>query len=264
MRFPRALTMGLVLAFSCLPTGVVSQQVTGLVLDPERNPIPTAEIRFQAADGSVVLGMVAGSEGRFRTNVIEAGHYWIMVSRIGYEATQIGPLALSEGDSIEVELFMDVDAIPLEGITVTVSARPWWEHLESPGLWEFWERKEHFERLGSGNFYTYEDLKPFGGSPAALAITDLAPFFFPENKNGWGNSFFIKGRSGCDPLLFLDGHLLRGLFGEPPVLDDFIPLSLIAAVEVYRGASDVPGEFRGYGSNCGAIAVWSLRGPPRR
>lgn len=272
MRTPLAVWFVCVYASVCIPPGVSSQQVTGQVLDPERVPISTAEIRFITEAGTVVLGMVSDRIGRFRANSIEAGHYWLMVRRIGYESTQIGPLALAEGDTVEVELVMAVDAIPLERITVTASARPWWEHLEPPALWEFWERKERSEKLGVGRFFTYEDLKPLGGSPAALAITDLAPFFFPESRSGVGTSFFIKGRTGCDPLVFLDGHMLRPIkvmksgveIIEPPVLDDYIPLSQIAAVEVYRGASDTPGEFSGFGSNCGAVAVWSLRGPPRR
>ena len=72
----------------------------------------------------------------------------------------------------------------------------------------------------------------------------------------------------CDPLLFLVGHLLKGekVFVEsgwleyPPILDDWIGSSLIAAVEIYRGGSDVPGEYRLPGSNCGVAAVWSQRG----
>jgi hypothetical protein len=268
--FPRFLAFAL--AFISLPADVTSQQVTGQVLDPERTPISSAEIRFRTENGRVVLRTVSGSDGRFRAITIEAGRYWLLVDRLGYEAALVGPLALSEGDSIEVELFMAVDAIPLEPLTVTASRRPWWEHLEPPALWEFWERKQHFERLGSGNFYTYDDLKPLSGMPAALAIADLAPFFFPENKRGWGNSFFITGRSGCYPPIFLDGHQLTGsskasgnsFAREPPLIDDWIHLSQIAGVEIYRGASDVPAEFRVLGSNCGAVAVWSLRGPPRR
>ena len=69
----------------------------------------------------------------------------------------------------------------------------------------------------------------------------------------------------CFPSVFLDGHPLRGppLGAEisgPPILDNWIHLPQIAAVEVYRGASDTPAEFRNPGSNCGAVAVWSVRG----
>ena len=276
MRTPLAVFLLLAVAFYCLPTAAAAQRVTGRVLDPDRAPISTAEITFQTEGGVVVLGMVSDREGRFQTLGISAGRYWVMVKRIGYESTQMGPLALSESDSIEVELFMAVDAIPLEAITVTASARPWWEHLEPPALWEFWDRKEHFERLGSGRFYTHGDLKPLGGQAVALAIGDLAPFMFAEAHPRRLSSFRIKGTvtisadgSACYPPVYLDGHLLEGMplgggRSEPAVIDDWISLSQIAAVEVYRGASDVPGEFRSFGANCGAVAIWSLRGPPRR
>ncbi len=49
---------------------------------------------------------------------------------------------------------------------------------------------------------------------------------------------------------YLDGIDLRGM----PV-----PISLreVAAVEVYKGAASLPGEFAGSDARCGAIVVWT-------
>jgi hypothetical protein len=133
-------------------------------------------------------------------------------------------------------------------------------------MWEFWERKDYMERLGIGRFFTQEDLAPLGGLKAAQMVSDLAPFFVTESHPERVTSFYIRGRLGCYPPVFLDGHLITGSGGgayggsNPPVLDDWIHQSEIGAVEVYRGGSDVPGEFRVPGSNCGAVAVWSRRG----
>jgi hypothetical protein len=134
------------------------------------------------------------------------------------------------------------------------------------------------ETLGIGRFQTYQDLKPLQGSPVALAIIQLNPFLISRPHERRPNTFHIAGRLGCSPLVFLDGHRLRGegglveemrgtrtLGNNPPgpIIDDYISLSQIAAVEVYRGASDVPGEFREPGSNCGAVVIWSRRGTVR-
>jgi hypothetical protein len=175
---------------------------------------------------------------------------------------------LREGDSISIELRLEVEAIPLEPIIVTASSRPAWEHLQPPALWEFWERKEHMEKLGVGSFFTYEDIKPVVGQKTAQIVADFAPFFFTQAHPDRRSDYFIRGRGKCYPPIYLDGHLLRGTpvfiggqrLEEPPILDDWIQSSGIAAIEIYRGSSSVPGEFRATGSNCGVVAVWSHRG----
>jgi hypothetical protein len=259
VRFHLGSCVFLLLAVTGMASGASGQEVKGKVLGPDRAPIASAEVTFLTEDGTAFLSMLSDRSGSFQTMALEEGRYWIKVDRLGYQPAQHGPLALVKGDTIEVELFMDIDAIPVEGITVTASPRPRWEHLEPPAMWEFWERKDYMEKLGIGRFLTAKDLAPLSGSPAALAVADFAPFLVPEPVGYSSYRFKIRGRRGCFPPIFLDGHPLRG----SPVIDDWITLSQIAAVEIYRGASDVPGEFRVPGSNCGAISIWTRRGPVR-
>ena len=40
---------------------------------------------------------------------------------------------------------------------------------------------------------------------------------------------------------------------------DWVPISLVAGVEIYPTAADVPSEFRVGGSECGVVLVWTLR-----
>lgn len=42
-------------------------------------------------------------------------------------------------------------------------------------------------------------------------------------------------------------------------LNEFSALDL-QAIEVYRSAAEVPGEFGGIGSRCGALVMWTKRG----
>ena len=116
-----------------------------------------------------------------------------------------------------------------------------------------------------------------------MAVTQLMPFLYPVSDRDRPNFYHIQARMGCPPLIFLDGHPLgpRPTSGlgrrweskirspddlEPivgPLIDDHVSLWEIAALEVYRGASDVPGEFSLDGSHCGVVAVWSKRGITR-
>lgn len=249
------------------PNTGLGQIVSGRVVDSDGAPISGAVIDFRLESRELVARTASDDTGNFRLGGVEPGEYFVFVERLGYETTQ-SILSLREGDSITVELRMEVEAIPLDPIVVTASSRPAWEHIQPPAMWEFYERKDYMERLGIGDFYTWKDIKPVTGQKAAQVVADFAPYFYTESHPDRMNSFLIRGRFGCDPLLFLDGHLLRGDFERvggtmremPPVLDDWIDSSLIEAVEIYRGGSDVPGEYRLPGSNCGVAAVWSQRG----
>ena len=283
MRVLVAASLGFLGLSSLLPSRAHSQVIQGRVIDPDGATISGALISLRTEAGAVAARVASGEEGRFHVDRVGAGTYSVVVERLGYQTT-LSFLFLQEGDSIEVDLHMEVEAIPLEPITVTASPRPVWEHLQPPALWEFWERKDWNEKLGLGHFYTHEDLKPLSGTPVALAITTLAPFLYPVANSERKNAFHIQGRIGCPPLIFLDGRPLPeegggrpqtgSRFDQPMVrlerenrvgalIDDWISLGQVAAVEVYRGASDVPGEFRLPGAMCGAVVVWSLRGPVR-
>jgi hypothetical protein len=262
----RAVSVLLLSLFS--PPGAAScQTVVGRVIESDGGPISGAVIDFRLESRELVARTASDDAGIFRLGPVEPGEYFVFVERLGYETTQ-SILSLRDGDSINVELRMEVEAIPLEPIVVTASSRPAWEHIQPPAMWEFWERKDYMEKLGIGNFYTWEDIKPVAGLKAAQVVADFAPNFYTDSHPDRITSFFIRGRFECDPLLFLDGHLLRGdpqmrggrMEELPPILDDYIDSSLIAAVEIYRGGSDVPGEYRLPGSNCGVAAVWSQRG----
>jgi Gram-negative bacterial TonB protein C-terminal/TonB-dependent Receptor Plug Domain len=77
------------------------------------------------------------------------------------------------------------------------------------------------------------------------------------------NQVRFRGKTGCAPLTWLDGHPLPA--GEFD-LDGLSPNS-IEAMEVYAG-STVPPRFAvspGIGQRtCGAIVIWSREAPPRR
>ena len=45
------------------------------------------------------------------------------------------------------------------------------------------------------------------------------------------------------------------------VLDEIVPRNRVRAVEVYRGAGFLPGEFMRPGDLCGAIAIWTEAAP---
>ena len=59
---------------------------------------------------------------------------------------------------------------------------------------------------------------------------------------------------GCEPAVFIDGVRIRG---GAATIDELVSPLDIAGIEIYRGPADVPVEFGGPGTNCGAIVIWT-------
>lgn len=55
----------------------------------------------------------------------------------------------------------------------------------------------------------------------------------------------------CRPTIVLDGMFMRGI-----ALDDLVHANDIEALEVYKGPSTVPPQWRS-AAVCGVIAVWT-------
>jgi hypothetical protein len=64
-----------------------------------------------------------------------------------------------------------------------------------------------------------------------------------------------RGNLDCEPLFYLDGQPRPSLH-----IDDLNPHDVIA-IEVYRGASEVPAELA-YRGGCGLIIIWTRGGEP--
>jgi hypothetical protein len=269
-----------------LPGPASGQSVGGRVVDFEGQTIEGAVVSFIGESGGTLARIVTNAGGRFGLVELSPGNFRVTADRLGFRTTQ-ATLALRRGDTVQIELTMATEPIPMEPLVVTASRRPPWEHTEPPGLWEFWERKERYEELGIGSHITETELKPFAGQKVTYTVADLHPFLQALPHAYRPSTILLRGRSGCKPLVYVDGNLVSPRFpleGYDPgptrvrgfrsqtlmpdsigrgeeSLDEFISLSEIAAIEVYRGASDIPGEFHSgiHSSSCGAVVVWSKR-----
>jgi hypothetical protein len=72
----------------------------------------------------------------------------------------------------------------------------------------------------------------------------------------------------CPPVVYLDGNPISSSFeGMPEAMGEnpfnriaAIPRHLIEGIEVHRNAATAPAMYRGFGSGCGVILVWTKRG----
>lgn len=269
----------------CLLTAFEAQGQTlsGRVLDAgTESPIPDVALRLYSVEGEPVeFKRTSDGDGGFVFVEVAPGRYRLEGERLGYRTTASGVLVVHAGDTIALEFRMAVAAIVLEPLTVTASARPWYEHLTPPALWEYYERRDYLSRLGRGHFMGPQEIRNLAGMPVALAIGTVPGMRAVASESSMGR-FHLLGRQGCDALLFVNGHQVRlraplsradtadvDFVPGPERLDwfvdDFVSLNEIEAIEVYRGAAELPGEFHGFSgnANCGAVIIWTKRAVAR-
>jgi hypothetical protein len=106
---------------------------------------------------------------------------------------------------------------------------------------------------GFGRFLTPADIE----SSPAMRTSDL--FIGMAGVSVIGDRVQIRsfGRP-CSPRIWVDG-LPQTVNGDFP-LDFVMPLEAVAAVEVYRRATEVPLQYGGTGAGCGVMLFWTKTG----
>jgi len=271
------LTMGLTSA----PPGGDSGTLTGIVVSSESGePVEGATILLP------ILGQTAVSNalGRFTFPSLAPGMVDLQVNRLGY-AEAAGRVEIEVGKSIQTRVTLSTEPIALEPITVTATRR----RVDLPGLEEF-ERRYN---SGWGRFILEEDIQ----QRAPLRLTEML-FEAGVGVRSNGEAIYMT-RTGCGPLVYLDGIKLTTMsrgggdlderqrraldrlresgnspfrsmvaHGDPDLSPEheaawavnLVHPADVAAVEVYRGPAETPGQYIDSNSRCGVILIWTRRG----
>jgi hypothetical protein len=236
-----------------------AQVLRGRVMeDGSEKPIATVSITLLKEDGTRIANVLSDTFGRFQMRVPERGSYKIAGERIGYRGATSPKFQVGLSDTLELEFRLLPNAVLLAPLTVTASSRPWHEMMKPPGVWAFYERKNHMQKLGLGKFVTREQIDDWIGSVSTLLAT--VPGVQLVQQQGGASVVFRRALPGlgsgeCAPLLFLNGSPVRGA-----TIDELVTTMDLEGIEVYRGPSQLPGEFAGSDSACGVIALWTRRG----
>lgn len=262
MTIPEHITAFAVLCL-CVPTGGFAQTVlTGTVReDSSGRPIGRVEI------------LVTGSTHRAFTN--EAGRYWleglpsgrriVLFRSLGYRPVKEWVL-LGNTDTVWANVAMVPQPVQLDPLVVTaVTDQP-----RGIGREAFEERR----RLGFGKFIDSTELR----RSEHLRVADLlvrlqgVGVWTPQPPYASMRVAVSARRSGlwpCPMQIVLDGVILYRST-TPTVGPDlervvdmrnFFDIAGLEAIEIYRGASEVPVEYGGAGAGCGAILFWTRRSP---
>ncbi len=235
---PQASVVALPFAILLLATPAASQIVAGRVVDASDNAaLDGVTITLVDTLAATHREVVSNAAGEFFIVVTAPGTYLLRASRLGYATTQTPPIEIGDGEVVEVEVRLDVEAVESEPLTVVVRRR---ETQRERDLREYYERVEQYgeSQLGS-TIYTREILEEWD----ALSLEEAFRFYIRWRPYG----------RGCDPKVFLDGQPRRGRFLEG---FGFMSVSKVEGIELYAGGG--PGRSRfSDPDGCGVVLVWT-------
>jgi hypothetical protein len=243
-----ASTSCLALALALGP-GAAAQTIRGTLRDRDTDrPIQFGRVMLLTESGDSVAATLTNADGRFSVSAREPGGFYLKASALAYRETTAGIFDLDRGGEMTLEF--RIYSVPINLGEILVNApggvRP--GALIENG---FYQRMQS----GLGRFFTPAELQ----KTMALKATDVF-FNIPRVSvvpDGLGYRVKMLAPLGdCDPTLWVDGVPLIGGATD----QNLPPMSVIEAIEVYRGGAELPLQWGGTTSQgCGAIVVWTKR-----
>lgn len=228
--------------------------VTGRIVDLVTGaPVGTATLRLIGTEQR----QVSDRDGRFAFLDVPPGRYALEVQHLGY-GMQSDSLIVGGGQEMEIEMRLPTRAIAMEGVIATVTAGETLGPIAGRG---FEERR----RMGFGHFLGPEELAA-GLQRTLPEVLRTIPGVWVQggSRNHYtvwmarqtpslGDLQTAQDAPTCTVRVYVDRVLWHGGINE-------IDLADIRGIEVYRGASEIPGEFGGSNARCGVIVLWTRRG----
>jgi hypothetical protein len=246
-----------------------AQTVRGWVLD-ERTGQPvrgTAVSVLPMVRDTVLMTRIA-EDGAFQIWLGRPGEYRLRLDALGYTPIMAVVTAAEEA-VVTLELRLRPDAVALDPVRVVAERR------EPSYMRDFRIR----QAAGFGQFMSREELEDRGGSRLQDVLATVPGVRVVDHEVGTGRSVQLIETRGaraavqnCFASLYVNGMRQfemrtdeTGWALDPAVLERAeemftLPTSLIEAVEVYRGAAEIPAAFSGTTSQCGVVAVWLRAG----
>ncbi|MGH7529331.1 MAG: carboxypeptidase regulatory-like domain-containing protein [Gemmatimonadales bacterium] len=287
MQFRAPLVLALLMQLDGAADAARAQRLQGRLLDLDTDqPLPAGLVTLVAFDGRHLLTAVTDGGGHWAFDVPGPGVYYVSAKRLGYRPWVDGPIDIRAGDTLTAVYHLGRIAVTLD--PVEVSAQQMERFLSQAG---FYER----QRADFGHYITPAEIE----RRQATRITDLLSALPGVNlvdvAGGVGGpAIQLRGsnlaQGGlCRPRIFVDGILYARGDSRPRrdddegeatelrieeeiqrldqgiSIDDIGHPSTIAAIEVYRSATQVPVQFGGSSVEtlCGVIVVWTRAGSMR-
>ena len=274
----RRVTFACVLFVATLSTAAqgqvgATQQLSADVSDHAGNRIPYAYVAI--AGGS---STVSDASGRF-TTIVPGGaeKISIYVRRIGFKPADT-VLSVGARDRTHTIVLVPIGAV-LETVRIDATS----------GYDEYLDRSGYYRRLANkvdGTFISLDQIERRNATEVSAVLRDVPGVRVRILGGRAGKRNYVLGRGGlCALGLVVDGKrveieapsreslqpritsmqggprgpatMSRGGLPGTGTLDELVPVSMIAAIEVYPSATSVPNALQHHVDGCGLIVVWT-------
>ena len=219
------------------PKPLGTAQLTGTVVGADGKPLEGAQVYLVGT----AIGARADQRGSFRLTGLPAGTQTVEVRLLSYAPKRF-TVDLSPAREVKLAAVLDSRATVLGAVTVEAKASS-----NIPGF-------EDRAKRGFGTFLDQDEIE----KRQSVLLTDLFRTI-PGLTVGFDGQNYIVMSSrggGCPVQWYVDGSPYDNSSND---LDQFLRPDDIAAVEVYKSASEVPVQFQGQNASCGTIVVWTKR-----
>lgn len=224
--------------------------IIGRVLDNRTGqPLQGAEVRLRESDRQVLTN----ERGVFVMRDVASGPDVLEVEMLGY-AERMQPVQVIGGRAQEITVRVATRPVELAPLVVTVKPRQWFSDMA--GLQERMA-------IGNGFFIMRDDLDQSPSRQLGEVLRTVPGARVRRSGGALSGQYTIQLRGAanmlnqaCPPVLWVDG--IKWSQGNSAFAD--LVAWEMEAVEVYRGAAEVPGEFSGGDARCGVVVVWTRRG----
>ncbi len=225
--------------------GRVRDARTGRALDK-------AVVVALAADSSEAGRDTTRTDGSFRLPLPAGGVYRLRAGSEDHVPSTSDTLTVAPGDTLRLLLRLSASGVETEKMVAVVERNGRSEILEDAG---FYDR----QKMGPGLFYTRADFAERKAESVSAFLRTVPGMRAVER--GPGRTAVVSGRGGvvCLPRIFVDGTSVA-----TADIDVVATPRDLEGMEVYRGSSEVPVQYGGMRTPCGAIVMWlrlELDGP---
>ena len=216
----------------------------GRVIDETGAPLSYANVQVNYG-----RRFVADDSGRFQLPYPGDRSSTLLVRRIGFD-----PLEIKLASRPDTALRVVLAAIPERLKEVTVTAASPYRSLD---LYGFYARMRDAERgANHGYFITPEDIerrKPASTTHMANGFPNIRVY-----RSGRGPMWdVIMGPTNCAVTVYLDNIRVTNRRGATDLVNQLVPVSHMAAMEIYTLASAAPPQYPSANEACGVVLIWT-------
>jgi outer membrane receptor for Fe3+-dicitrate len=215
--------------------------IRGTVSDSAGRPIAGAHVMVKNTD----IRTMTGIDGRYLLPGVYPGDTKVFAQRVGFQI-QSATVTVKQADTTRADFVMPSMTYIADVITTAEAT--------SSRMAAFEQRRAR----GGGAFITRADIERRHPDRLSEMLRSVAGVSIKSNSSAGQQPVVEIDRSSrsvasgvCDVQLYVDGHPYpRGN------IDDFPP-ETVEGVEIYRGGSELPAEYRAQTAGCGVIGIWT-------